>query len=72
MCAGDDGQLITDENKIVMEIKFPQAAPLWLASLLSEFKIYPYSFSKYGTCYQRHIAQGIFSERIGNYVKKCS
>lgn len=65
LCAGDEGQLITDDNKVVMEVKLPQAAPMWLASLLSEFKIYPESFSKYGTCYQQHIAANVFTERAG-------
>jgi len=33
----------------LMEIKVPGAMPLWMASILSELKIYPSSFSKYGT-----------------------
>lgn len=65
LCAGDEGQLIMDDNKAVMEIKLPQAAPMWLASLLSEFKVYPNSFSKYGTCYQQHLAANVFAERTG-------
>ena len=35
-----------------MEIKIPGAAPMWLAHLLSELRIFPTSFSKYGTCYK--------------------
>ena len=53
---GRDGMLVQPENPIIMEIKIPDAAPLWLARLLSEMRIYPTSFSKYGACYQRHIA----------------
>ncbi|MBO2516666.1 MAG: molecular chaperone [Clostridiales bacterium] len=37
--------------KYIMEIKFPSAAPLWLCRLLSECRIFPRSFSKYGTWY---------------------
>ena len=35
-----------------MEIKTAFAMPLWLAKLLDENKIYPTSFSKYGTAYK--------------------
>ena len=38
-----------------MEIKIPEAAPLWLAHLLSQLSLFPTSFSKYGTCYKEHI-----------------
>ena len=38
-----------------MEIKIPNAMPLWLSSLLDEAGIYPTSFSKYGFCYQNYI-----------------
>ena len=44
-------------EKIVMEIKVDHAVPLWLVSLLSEFKIYKCSFSKYGTYYTNYIAK---------------
>ncbi|MDR0272675.1 MAG: polyphosphate polymerase domain-containing protein [Clostridiales bacterium] len=49
----NDGQPIT--NDIIMEIKTPAAIPMWLAKVLSENKIFPISFSKYGTCYKNHI-----------------
>lgn len=53
---GDYGELILPENKVIMEIKTPDTMPLWLTSILSEKKIYPTSFSKYGTCYLNNIA----------------
>ena len=71
LCAGDSGQPVLDDNRIVMEVKLSHAAPLWLAALLSEFQIYPNSFSKYGTCYQRHLAADIFTRR-NDYVKQYS
>lgn len=49
--AGDGGTRFFDDNRILMEIKIPGACPLWLCRLLSELKIYPTSFSKYGSCY---------------------
>ncbi len=48
---GDAGRLLLPEGHVVMEVKFPGSAPLWLARLLNECRIYPTSFSKYGTWY---------------------
>ncbi|MCD8348073.1 MAG: polyphosphate polymerase domain-containing protein [Lachnospiraceae bacterium] len=58
---GDEGKPILPDERIVMEIKIAYAMPLWLSELLSEHRIYPHSFSKYGTCYQRYIAPAIFT-----------
>lgn len=58
---GDDGELITPDNKIVMEVKTPSSIPLWLAELLSAEEIFPASFSKYGTCYQNQLLNEMFS-----------
>ena len=55
LCSGDYGDPIIDWDKILMEIKIPGVCPLWLSRTLSELKIYPESFSKYGECYKRHI-----------------
>ena len=40
------------QHPVLMEIKFPGTSPLWLSRMLSELKIFPSSFSKYGTCYR--------------------
>lgn len=53
--AGDYGQPILSGNQILMEIKIPGAAPLWLARLLAENHIVSTSFSKYGAYYKRYI-----------------
>ena len=53
--AGDRGERLLPEGRVLMEIKLSDAAPLWLARLLSEERIFPTSFSKYGTCYKEHI-----------------
>ena len=52
---GDQGDLIMPENPIVMEIKYPGTAPVWLSKMLSQLEIFPITFSKYGTCYKRHL-----------------
>lgn len=46
-----DGIPIVDKDKYILEIKTPGAMPLWLANALSEYKIYPRSFSKYANAY---------------------
>jgi SPX domain protein involved in polyphosphate accumulation len=51
--AGDHGTLLLPENQILMEIKIPGAAPVWLSHILSELEIFPVSFSKYGKSYQK-------------------
>ena len=52
LALGDEGERIIPEDYAIMEIKTKGAMPLWLCSLLSENKIYPTSFSKYGTYYK--------------------
>lgn len=55
LCAGDQGEPLLRDGEVLMEIKTPSAAPLWLAHLLSELSLFPASFSKYGACYKEHI-----------------
>ena len=55
LCAGEDGAPLLPDGRILMEIKTPDAAPLWLAHLLCELALFPTSFSKYGTCYREFI-----------------
>ncbi len=49
---GDYGAPISGYGDVLMEIKIPDTAPLWLSHLLSKAKAYPTSFSKYGACYR--------------------
>ena len=63
---GDYGTFLLPEDAILMEIKIPGAAPLWLARLLSENQIFSTSFSKYGTYYQEVVLGG----RIGAPYQK--
>ena len=48
---GDYGAPISGYGEVLMEVKIPDAAPLWLSRLLAEAKAYPTSYSKYGACY---------------------
>ena len=58
---GSDGETLTEPGAVLMEIKIPGTAPLWLARLLSEQALFPTGFSKYGTCYKNHILREYFN-----------
>ncbi len=62
--AGDFGELILPWEIILMELKFTGGAPMWLARLLSENRVRPASFSKYGTYYKALMGQ---APTYGNY-----
>ncbi len=49
---GNKGEVIQPPNTVLMEIKTDGAMPLWLSSALDQCKIYPATFSKYGTAYR--------------------
>lgn len=53
------GQALLEKDTWIMEIKVPMAYPLWLTKALSELKLYPISFSKYGTVYCRELTKEI-------------
>ncbi len=55
--AGDYGQPLLDQGLWLMEIKTAQSIPVWLCRLLSEYKLYPVSFSKYGREYKQNLQQ---------------
>ncbi len=48
---GSYGTQILDSHLCIMEIKVLNTMPLWLSDALCKLKIYPASFSKYGTAY---------------------
>ncbi|MDR0963769.1 MAG: polyphosphate polymerase domain-containing protein [Clostridium sp.] len=52
---GAVGDAIIDPDKRVMEIKTAGGMPLWMARLLSDMRIYPTSFSKYGEYYKNEL-----------------
>ncbi len=55
---GNYGELLMAPDIWVMEAKLTNAAPLWFARLLSNYKIYPTSLSKYGMEYKRALERG--------------
>lgn len=52
---GDDGEPLLKNGEVIMEVKTLGACPLWLCKILSENRIMPASFSKYGTYYKTKI-----------------
>lgn len=50
---GDHGDLLLEEDKWLMEVKAANTLPLWLTNLLSEYRVYKTSFSKYGKEYEK-------------------
>lgn len=52
---GNYGEPLLPRDYWIMEAKTDKAVPLWFAQLLSSYRIYPASFSKYGTEYKKYI-----------------
>lgn len=52
---GDEGQKLFDDDRVLLEIKVSNAYPFWLIHALEECRIYPVSFSKYGTVYKKFL-----------------
>lgn len=52
---GVGGDYLLDSDMYLMEIKIPEAMPIWLSKILDDLKIYPTSFSKYGMAYLQTI-----------------
>jgi hypothetical protein len=54
---GDYGERLLDDGIWLMEVKAEKSIPIWLSKMLSEFKIFKTSFSKYGTEYKKMIME---------------
>ena len=52
---GRYGTPILDKDITLMEVKTLKAMPQWFSILLSDLKIYPQSFSKYGSVYKNYL-----------------
>ena len=52
---GDYGLKLIGEDTYLMEVKALGSMPIWFTNALSELKIYPISFSKYGKIYQNKL-----------------
>jgi hypothetical protein len=72
------GERLLEEGLWVMEIKVERSIPLWLCRLLSEYRIFPASFSKYGTEYNRTLRRRLEQKTASNApaslipVKSCA
>lgn len=55
------GERILPDGMYLMEIKTAGAMPLWTAEMLTRLKIYPASFSKYGTAYKNILSKKLQS-----------
>jgi SPX domain protein involved in polyphosphate accumulation len=60
------GGQILDDNQVLMEIKTMGAIPLWLVGALSENRLYPVSFSKFGVSYAKYISKWQSFEGVKN------
>lgn len=67
---GDGGGIIEGQPFRVMEIKSAGAVPLWMCETLSKLRLYPGSFSKYGSAYTAEIKNKTISDNRSN--DKCS
>lgn len=52
---GHDGQPLIDKSYILMEVKIPQAMPLWMTSLFTNLGLKQSPFSKYAYCYEHYL-----------------
>ena len=66
---GDYGEGLIENNQWLMELKSEKNIPLWLSKLLSEYKVYNTSFSKYGREYEEMLQNEI---RLKGDNKICS
>ncbi len=53
----EENDFLLEEGTRLMEVKISNAMPLWFAKLLSKYKIYPTSFSKYGNFYKKQLKE---------------
>lgn len=62
---GDEGELLLEEGYHLLEIKVPDAYPMWLVHILSNLQLYPISFSKYGNIYKKELKRGTLCQLRG-------
>lgn len=58
------GERVLAEGLTLMELKSPEAIPLWMTKILSENKIYKTSFSKYGEAYKKVIKENNYEQSV--------
>lgn len=53
LLAGRHGDHLLPANHVIMEVKIPEACPLWLSEIMDRYQLSPSSFSKYGFAYKK-------------------
>ena len=53
LLAGRHGGHLLPANHVIMEVKIPEACPLWLSEIMDRYQLSPSSFSKYGFAYKK-------------------
>lgn len=66
--AGTEGEEFFQNGEVMMEIKTASAYPFWLIRAIEECRIYPTSFSKYGSIYQQCLLPEFLEERRSKSV----
>lgn len=66
LTSGIYGNYLLSDDEILMEIKIPDAMPLWLSHILDSLNIYQISFSKYGMAYMQMISGNSYKEEDDN------
>lgn len=69
---GASGILLAPQDFILMEIKIPGAAPVWLSQMLSRHGIFPSPFSKYGTWYKQQVLGAKIFDNIQKGALYCA
>ncbi|SDA13896.1 VTC domain-containing protein [Ruminococcus sp. YE71] len=64
------GRELLKDGQRLMEIKIPNAMPLWLSHILDDLKIFPSSFSKYGKAYTTLMIENRLNGRDGLSAEK--
>ncbi|MDD4849463.1 MAG: polyphosphate polymerase domain-containing protein [Gemmiger sp.] len=60
---GDAGAPLPLAGSFLMEVKIPDAMPLWMARAFSLLGIHPTSISKYGSCYTTCLLPRLLAQR---------
>jgi hypothetical protein len=55
LTGGSHGDVILRDGQYLMEVKSAGGMPLWMCHLLDELRVFPISFSKYGTYYKMYM-----------------
>lgn len=53
LLAGRHGEQLLPANHVIMEVKIPEAYPLWLGEMMDRHQLSPSSFSKYSFAYKK-------------------